>query len=93
MFAIVYLILILLQDSDESGNEWVEKSTGGDEDVKSAPAPSASAASERDEWMTAPSLFACVTRDQLRAAKKPTEKQKEQEAAKYMLDRVGSSPS
>lgn len=43
---------------------------------------------ERDEWMTTPCMFACVTRDQLRAAKQPTEKQKAEEAAKYMLDRV-----
>lgn len=80
-------------DSGESGSEWVEKAPeqGKDSKPELTSAMSSSSAPERDEWMTAPSLFACVTRDQLRAAKQPTEKQKQQEAAKYMLDRPGQT--
>ena len=79
-------------DSEGAGNEWVEKDASVDPSIDSTISrKDASSSIQRDEWMTAPCMFACVTRDQLRAKKEPTEKQKEQEAAKYMLDRPGQS--
>ncbi|KAJ1522720.1 hypothetical protein ONE63_001880 [Megalurothrips usitatus] len=79
-------------DSEGSGNEWVEKvAETPSKPPAAAPVASTSSASQRDEWMTAPCMFACVTREQLRAAKEPNEKKKKEEAAKYMLDRPGQT--
>ncbi|KAE8747239.1 hypothetical protein FOCC_FOCC006031 [Frankliniella occidentalis] len=79
-------------DSEESGNEWVEKESKPKFDSKvETEATPLSSAPQRDEWMNTPSIFACVTRDQLRAAKEPSEKQKKEEEKKYMLDRPGQT--
>jgi len=85
---------LLLQSSESSGAEWVEKSNEDKKEVQPPPPahnePSTSTSLKRDDWMSVTSFLPCVTRDQLRAAKGPTKKQLEAEERKKMLDCVSN---
>ncbi|GLH06534.1 CWF19-like protein 2 homolog [Gryllus bimaculatus] len=73
--------------SDSSGEEaWVEK--GAETSQPSAN----SGPAQRDEWMTLPALFPCVSRDQIRAQKRQEAPQDEETLKKkFLLDNPGQS--